>query len=431
MLTIADIRNGIKSIPKGPGVYLFFDDAGTVVYIGKSNNLANRVRSYLMSGSLVGKTKTMMERVSSVDFVLVGSEFEALLLESRLINKFKPKFNIVSRDDKSPLYVVFTAEFFPRIRLMRKKDIFKKNGGVFGPFNSTASARSILKRVRKIFHFCESKGDKGKPCFYSYIGLCDPCPRTILKSARRDLHVRKYKTNLKNIKKIFGGNLTGVRKILFSDMKIASESLNFEDAARIRDQVLRLEWLFFKSHSTDEYLENPNLIEDQGVMAVESLKQSLELTRPPRRVEVYDVSRTGREFATAAMVVGINGILDRSSYRHFRVKYSKGTGDEKALGETIARRLNHPEWGWPDLIVVDGGRGQLGWASKVIKEAGASDISVIALAKRLEEIYVPSGEILKLPLEDTGLKFLILLRNEAHRFSRRLHHKLRSLHVFS
>jgi excinuclease ABC subunit C len=432
MFTLEKLKTDFSVLPQTPGVYLFKNQSGTTLYIGKAKNLRNRVKSYFLDQKLGPKTRKMLELANGLDFIIVDSDLSALLLESSLINKYKPDYNIISKDDKSPLYIVITKEEFPRVKTTRGRDL--KLGGpqdsIYGPFPSGSSAKLILRRLRPIFPYCETKTNTGRPCLYSHIGLCSPCPRHLSKT--KDLEEKKaYLSNIRNLKKVLSGKFTQVIKILEEEMESASLSNRFEDAARARDQIRKLKWVAEPSRNTNEYLENPNLLEDEAMTAMHELKEAIDMTVLPKRIECYDISHTGRENATSSMVVATNGRIDTSQYRHFKIKHTSVPNDPAAIAETIQRRLAHKDWGTPDLIVVDGGITQLNAAMEIFNSSPHRNeypnLYIISLAKKFEEMYIPqkSGPVRLFP-GSPGSKLLIHLRDESHRFARRLHHKLRS-----
>ncbi len=433
MIEISNLKNHPQLLPQTPGVYFFSNQEGQILYIGKAKNLRNRVRSYFLV-DLLPRTQAMVTKAANLDFIRVDSEFEALLLEASLINKYQPLYNVISRDDKSPLYIIITTEKFPRVRTTRRKEIDSwekshKPPAIYGPFPSGLSARSLLRRLRKIFPFCESKSDVGRPCLHSHIGLCNPCPREITNNPT-PAKVMAYKRNISLLKGVLGGKTKQVSKILIKEMNSAAENQDFEKAREIRDQIKKLEFLVSPRINVEEYLTNPNLVDDKAQSAIVSLQKHLHLPTVPVRIECYDVANLGKSEVTASMVVAHNGLLDTSLYRHFKIKRKDLPNDVGAIAEVISRRLNHPEWGMPNLIIVDGGKAQLGAAQKVVIDKQIS-LPVISLAKKIEEIYLPTQDSpLVLSLQDPGLRLLMNLRDEAHRFSRRLHHKLRSRSIF-
>lgn len=429
MLNLNQLQQNFNLLPSSPGVYLFQDESGNTVYIGKARNLRDRVKSYFLNKDLGIKTINMIESSRNLDFIEVESEFEALLLEAALINKYKPKYNIALRDDKSPLYIVFTKEKFPRVRTARRTDLsMYDKDSIFGPFPNGSSVRSILKKLRRIFPFCESKGDAGRSCLHSHIGLCRPCPREIVKTNDKAL-ANLYKKNINNLKKVLSGDTKKVINILDKEMNLMAAANNFENAAAIRDQINKLQWLTQPTTKTIEYMTNPNLLEDQANHSLESLKTNLKLNHTPARIECFDVSHTGKDKATSSMVVATNGRLNNREYRHFKIQNSNIPNDVAAIKETVTRRLKHKEWGIPDLIVIDGGKPQLNAAHAALM---GREIHIISLAKKLEEIFVVNNpQPIRLALTDPGLQLLVKLRNESHRFARRLHHKLRSKALLS
>ncbi len=435
MITNPNLANQIQLLPSGPGVYLFKDKAGETLYIGKAKNLRKRVTSYGQLPSLGNRTRLMINQATLVDHINVDSEFSALLLEAALIRKFQPHYNVISRDDKSPLYIMITKEKFPRVRPVRLKDFSsrypdRKQAHLFGPFPSGSSVRVLLKKIRKIIPFCDSKSDKGRSCLHSYIGLCNPCPRHLTRHSDK-VQEQLYRQNILRIRQILTGKIKPLVKILTLEMENSAQTLEYEKAAQIRDQINKLNWLSTSSQSVEDYLANPNLIEDQREIALSSLKKVLGLAQNPKRIECFDVSHTGKELGTAAMTVAVNGEVLSSMYRHFKIKFTQVPNDTAAIKETLQRRFTHTEWGIPDLIVIDGGKTQLSAGISALNtsvfKSKFSNLRIIALAKQLEQIYIPD---LKAPISiahsDPGLLIIMRLRDEAHRFSRRLHHKLRS-----
>lgn len=441
MPSIISLKAQPNLIPQNPGVYLFKDQAGNNLYIGKAKNLRNRVKSYFLSRLLLPRTELMLKKAVTLDFIKVESEFEALLLEAALINKFQPNYNVISKDDKSPLYITISREKFPRVRTARLRDLklpalaHPHIASVYGPFPTGTSARLLLRRLRRIFPYCEAKGDIGRPCLPSHLGLCNPCPRYLSAHPNPQLTI-KYKNSINHLKQVLSGHPREVIKRLAKKMNQEAAERNFESAAQLRDQILKLQLLTQPSPQTEDYLANPNLLEDQARESLDSLETHLRLSSHPNRIECYDVSHTGRTQATAAMVVALGGSLDSGHYRHFKIIFTAIPNDTAAIAETLNRRLHHPEWGIPDLIVIDGGKAQLSAAKKVLDTsalfaASAKKPELVALAKRREEIFLSDGSQVLLAKSDPGMRFLVRLRNEAHRFSRRLHHRLRSKYLFS
>lgn len=420
----------LAKIPKNPGVYLFKNNGGKVLYVGKATNLANRVKSYVQSKTLGPKTTSLVSKVKNIDWILVESELEALLLEAALIKKYLPFYNTQAKDDKHPLYLKITKkEEYPRVTTSRRED--EKGAIYFGPFPSSQTVRQILKLLRRVFPYCAQKQNK-RPCFYSHLGLCDPCPAWVekLSNEQKGEERKRYLKNINQLMSVLKGRNKSVKRQLEEEMKLATKLENFEEAARIRDQIARLDYITTPYKAVQEYIENPNLLFDIRRQEEEELfnllAKKLRLKKIPKRIECFDASHLAGTSATVAMVTFIKGEPEKSLYRKFKIKAGEGD-DLKLLSEAILRRFKHKEWGYPDLLVIDGGKGQV----KTAKEALFTlklKIPVIGLAKQFEDVIIPKKEgflILRPKADSDALKLLQRLRDEAHRFARVYHHHLR------
>ena len=377
--------------------------------MGKAKQLRIRVRSYFRPFIKLGiKTAALVSQTASIDYIEVLSEIEALLLESRLIRKWLPPYNIASRDDKSPYYIHVTSEKWPKPVVNHIS-----TGALAGPFLSGWVARQILKHFRRIAPFCTTPRRVGRPCLYSHLRLCQPCPND------PHTHPVDYGKNISRLKRLITGQFSQVQRSLKQQMRQAAKIQNFEAASTTRDQLRHLNLLLTQPISPEEYLVNPNLAADKRQEALQSLKASLNIW-PLKRIEMYDVANLSGTAATAAMTAALDGEVNSKHYRHFTIKTS-GPNDVAMLKETLTRRLKRTDWPRPDLIVLDGGRPQLSIVNSQFS------IPVIALAKKEEIIYTLSGEQIRLAKDHTGLQLLQHLRDEAHRFSRRLHHKHRKI----
>ncbi len=355
-----------------------------------------------------------MSQIASIEYVEVQSEIEALLLESTLIKKHKPQYNIISKDDKSPYYIHITKETYPKPIINHDP----KNP-IAGPFLNSLTARRILKQFRAIAPYCIAPRPVKKPCFYSHLGLCDPCPG----STHADSKI--YLANISRLKRLLGGQFSSVKSQLKKDMASYSQQLQYEKAGQIKSQLDALEHLLHIPVAPDEYLANPNLVQDKRQ---ESLDQLLIALAPYiklenlRRIELYDNAHLAGTAATAAMTVALDGEVSPKHYRHFTIRTTTEPDDVSMMAEVLSRRLKHTDWPTPDLIVLDGGKTQL-------TAYPDSSIPVIGLAKRFETLIIPhAGEYIEiqLDLKNSGLQLLQRLRDEAHRFSRKLHHKHRA-----
>lgn len=409
-------------LPTDSGVYIF-KHKKLPIYIGKAVNLKNRLNSYLQL-NLLPKTKKMMSIADNVDVIVVNSEIESLLLEAELIKKYKPKYNTVLKDDKNPLYIVITNEEFPRVLAVRKLLAVKYHlSAVYGPFPSSSEVRKILKIIRRIIPYSDHKLGK-KPCLYSHIGLCNPCPSQILNSESQIVNQylkSNYKNNIKKIKQILSRKFNFVRNQFVKDMNLLSKQSKFEQALKIRDKIKTLDYITQAKSDIKWYLEDPNLIEDIRNEELEELKKIISTyytleVNGLNRIECFDIAHLSGIHPTASMVVFEKGYPLKSAYRHFKINQKKSQSDYDSISEVIKRRIKRIDsWGKPDLIIVDGGLGQVRIASNQLNEYG---IPVIGIAKNPDRLIFPDGKKIK------STKNVNRIRDEAHRFARRLHHKL-------
>lgn len=422
-----------RDLPESAGVYLYLKNK-VPIYVGKAINLRRRVASYF-DFNLGSKTAKMIGEADSLSYIKVDSELETLLLEARLIKKYMPYYNVQAKDDKHPLYIQITKEEFPRIITVRKVDLYKNPAlAVYGPFPSSSNVRLVLRMIRRIFPYSDHKIGK-RACLYSHIGLCNPCPSEILNTKDVGLRIEletRYRKNIRNIRAILGGKISKVRTDLIKEMDALSVNRKFENAAVIRDQVARLEYITRPQIPSDFYIQNPNLLSDIRKKEVADLKKILQIYFPGlesvNRVECYDIAHLYGVNPTASMVTFINGEPEKRYYRHFRIRQKKGSDDYASMKEVIDRRRKHfDDWGRPDLIIVDGGKGQV---SVFLRELENESIPIIGLAKRFETLVIPSNFEQTLVFKDYRLpkgfilNFVQRVRDEAHRFARVYHHKL-------
>jgi excinuclease ABC subunit C len=423
-----------KVLPKEPGIYIFRNIKGTPLYIGKSTNISSRVKSYF-SLQLSSKTKKMVSEADWLSTIRVNSELEALLLEAKLVRKYQPFFNSQLKDDKNPIYIRITKEKYPQILTARKIERNEKNLAFFGPFPSSTNVTYVLKLIRRIFPYSQHKVGK-RGCLYSQIGLCVPCPSVI--DDEKDLGIKndlykKYIKNISYLRKILSGKLISVRNSLEAKMIKLSKRENFEEALKLRDQIKMLDYITQPVTHISEFLKNPNFLDDireEERLSLQKLLNNFELPNlnsSLRRVECFDIAHLSGSFPTASMVTFIDGEPDKSLYRHFKIRSTKKADDISSLAEVVRRRkLHFADWGIPDLIIVDGGKGQVSTFWYSLKD---HSIPVVGLAKRFETLVIPTFSNGKLSFSEKKVKgpalyFLQRVRNEAHRFARRYHHKL-------
>jgi len=428
MKTIKATKLDAKNLPASSGVYLFRDEK-KVIYIGKAINLKNRVGSYFAQ-RLELKTAKMVASAQGISYIPVDSEFEALLLEARLVKKYKPKFNIELRDDKSPLYIGITGEEFPKVITLRQTQIDKfKLSSLYGPFIDTGAVRRVLKFTRRIFTFSTHSPGK-RPCVYSQIGLCKPCPSEII--GYKDIDMQKYYelkkeylTNIRRFRAVLSGNSKKILAQLKQEMNEDSKHENFEDAREVEKKINSLKYIIERPVPENSYIENPNLLEDIRLKELISLKKYIlkyyEIGNLDR-IECFDIAHLAGSFPTASMVTFINGEPDKALYRHYKISDKKAQSDTDSMKLVLTKRkFRFKTWGTPDLIIVDGGKGQLSVALAVIDE-----VPVVGLAKREETlVFYKEGKFHELKLPESPAKKLVQrIRDEAHRFARSYHHKL-------
>ena len=419
------LLSSLASLPTGPGVYLFADSAGKITYVGKAVNLKRRVSSYFQNPQKhLPKTQALVRKINRIDYLSVSGEVESLLLESRLIKKFRPFYNLISKDDKSPYYIHLTREIFPQ-PVINHHSV----NSLAGPFLNRRIPFQILKYFRRISPYCQTGGHARKPCLYSHLGLCHPCPSPA--SAVTPEIIFQYQKNISRLKKLFKIQFKTVIRQLQKDMRELSASQDYERAALVRNRLQLLSAISSVRITTEEYLSNPNLIADQNENKVSALLTVLapflsiaDSDLSAFRIEAYDVSHLSGKSPAGAMVVSVGGDTNPSQYRHFTIRSAKTSDDISMLKEVLTRRLRRTDWPIPGLIVLDGGKSQLSLHNLFSP--------MISLAKKDEIIYIPvsSGfSELSLPKNHPGLQLLQSLRDEAHRFSRRLHHLHRRYNI--
>lgn len=424
--------DNIKNLPQTPGIYKFTDRTGSIIYIGKAINLRNRVLSYLRpDNQLDPKTRIMITNAKYVNVIKVMSDFEALVLESDLIHKYLPKYNIIWRDDKHYIYLKITSEKFPRVVLARHEA--RDRSLYFGPFPSMTVVMDILGYIRKIFPFCNQNPTAKKACFYTHLGLCKPCPADVRKMSGGQylIYRSQYLENIRNIKDLLKAKSGRLIKKLSAEMQFCSKEQNFEQAAVLRDQIQKLKYLNLKRFSSLSYIENPYLSQKTHRKELTELAEILGIyfpgLRAVKRIECYDISNISGTSPAGSMVTFIAGEPDKNSYRRFHIKCLNTPNDFAMLEEIMERRLLHKNWLLPDLFVLDGGKPQLQKIITVFKKYNIS-IPLIGLAKIEEELVIPfEGEFIKIKLaaNSPALNLIKRIRDEAHRFAHKYHELIR------
>ncbi len=409
-----------QKIPNLPGVYFFKNSRGTTLYIGKAANLRARLRSYLgNSKDLPSKTKSMLMEAASLSWEIVGSETEALIKESELIKKYRPKYNVLMRDDKQYFYVGFSKEAFPKIFITHQTP---DSNNYIGPFTEGGALRSVLKTLRKAFPYCTCKKPHKNICLNARIGRCLGFCCTWEFNSQVGVELPSYQKNIAAIKKVLSGKNKSLSKDLKKEMRKLSDAQKYEEAGKIRDKITSLEKIFEHRGVIKQDLPSEN---SKALRALASLTETEEIGR----IEAYDIANIQGKFAYGSMAVLENGILKKEDYRIFKIKTVLGSNDPAMINEVISRRLNHKEWRYPEVMIIDGGRGQLSAALAAKSMSGNFKIKIIALTKNKkhfgDHIFVESRRdqisLSKLP---ESLKNLILqLDSEAHRFAIKFYRK--------
>lgn len=417
------LKQQIHKLPGSPGVYKFVGKKGEILYIGKATSLKSRVKSYFTSDIEEKRSPLIAKMVGaalSVKFEKTESVLEALLLESKLIKKFSPIYNTADKDQKSFNYVIITEEKFPRVLIMREREITPlasltlREGPkyIFGPFPHGTELKEALKIVRKIFPFRDRcipfdfpspisrRGMRGEVqgCFNYQIGLC---PGVCVSA----IDEKEYGKIIRHIKIFFEGNKKKLVTDLVKEMKSLAKNREFEKAAKIKKKIFAL-----------KHIQEVALIKDEKFKMLSTKSETF-------RIEAYDIAHISGTHMVGAMMVLENGEIKKSDYRMFKIKGQKEVSDTKALKEILERRFKHPEWRLPDLVVVDGGVAQLNVAETQIKSFGLK-ISVVAVTKDEKHRAKKILGVEKLKIEN--LENQILLANsESHRFALKFHRQLR------
>lgn len=422
----------IRELPESPGVYLFLGKDKAILYIGKAINLKNRVSSYFRTPSPGAiKKEKLVSRVAAIDIILVHSEFEALLLEAHLIKRHQPKYNTIWKDDKHYMYIKITSEEFPRVLFSRNDK--EKKAVYFGPFPATRIVRDILRFIRPLFPYCTQKRNARRVCFYSHLGLCNPCPGEI-KREEGELYEQKkekYRENIRHIKMLLKGHIQSVSRMLQTKMEKHAGKEEYEEAQLYKEKLDHLETLGRHTFAPDAYIENPHLFEKTIQDGQRQLRDILKAYFPslPRmhRIECYDISNISGKSAVGSCVLFVDGLPEKNGYRRFQIRSGNTPNDFAMLSEIFERRLNHIEWQFPDLFIVDGGKPQLLAIQKVFLRREIP-IPLIGIAKRFEELVIPVGDTcikLQLGKRSPALHLAQRIRDEAHRFAHTYHTFLR------
>lgn len=437
---LEQLRQRIGEFPKTPGVYLMKDSEGRVLYVGKAKDLRARVASYFQPSADLLATRgpdicRMIARVTAIDCIECDTEVDALLKEARLIKDIQPPHNAMLKDDKTFPYIEITVrDDFPAVFVTRTPRL--TGSKLYGPFPSAAAIRDAVNALQKVFKFrtCELdiRDDDDsrrhfRPCLLHAINQCTaPCAALI---TRED-----YAADIRRLRKFMASKRSVVLRQMTAEMQAASAERRYEEAARLRDRIKAIQSLALSGDVREDV--QPEVFYTDPRAGLEKLAELLDLDAPPRCMECIDIAHLQGGETVGSLICFIDGRPLKSGYRRFRIKTVEGIDDYAAIREVITRRYRHAAGGeelYPDVILIDGGLGQLhaGLEAFDILTADPEVNSirppmVLSLAKREEEVYVQARSApLRLARNHEALRLLQFMRDEAHRFAQHYHHTLR------
>ena len=424
-----------RQLPRTPGVYLMKDAEGRVIYVGKATRLRDRVSSYFQRSAVFeGKKEGLQAEIADFETIDCEGEWDALLTENRLIKDIHPRFNARMTDDKTYPYLVITKrDDFPGVYVTREPTSPQYRGAkVFGPFTSAGGLREAVQLMQKIFKFrtchLEIREDDPerrhfRPCLLHPIDQCTaPCAAKIDK--------QRYREDIDRLIRFLESKRSTVLRELKQEMEQASERLEYERAATLRDQIRAIERLDERGRRSDQWqpeTEAASLREDPAA-GLEHLQKRLGLAAPPRSIEAIDIAHLQGGETVGSKVAFVDGRPLKEHYRRYRIR-SVDNDDYAAIAEVVARRYRDAGAGhelYPDLILIDGGAGQLHAATSALEALDHQPPRIVGLAKKEELVHTPErDEPIRLPRTNPGLKILQAIRDEAHRFAQHYHHILR------
>ncbi len=437
---LARLSAKARTLPPVPGVYLMKDAKGVVIYIGKAARLPDRVSSYFVSSADLGfKKQPMLDRVVDFDTIECEGEWEALLTENRLIKDIHPRFNVRLTDDKTFPYLVITQrEDFPRVFVTRNPTgagdeqltALMRSAKVFGPFTNAGALREAVQLLQRAFKFrtCsldiidgDPKNKVFRPCLLAAINQCTaPCAARIEKAA--------YTDDIDRFVRFIASKRSVMLREMRQQMEELSKALLFEKAASIRDQILAIEKLEERGKTGDGFQPETEIAYIDPEKGCKALQKVLDLESPVRCVEGFDIAHLMGSDTVASKVCFVDGRPFKDEYRRYKIR-SVDNDDYMAIREVVSRRYRDAGVGqelYPDVVLIDGGLGQLHAAMEAFEQLPVKPPMVISLAKKEELVYVQRrAEPIRLARNNAGLRLCQAIRDEAHRFSRSYHHTLR------
>lgn len=436
MITIDDAQH----IPDQPGIY-FFQTGDLPIYIGKSVNLRTRIKSHIAQAKLSKKEHAIVSLSDNLQYMTTLNNFDALVLEAQMIQKYKPQYNVLWKDDKHFLYLKITmGDTYPKIYPVRREP---EDGTslYFGPFKSTQMTEKLLFELRRIIPFCTNQAMGKRACFYAKLGYCNPCPNTIERIADPNLKKQLQKEYQRSIKKaisILAGKTQMFTKSLETQLQTLANEQRYEEAIIVRNKLFQF-YLFldrrsFSEHSSSVNADLHTLDAELSTFLSTHFPEHVREMRDSTdsyRVECYDISNLYGKQPTGSMVVFQDGLFMKKEYRKFSVKFDK-ISDIHMMEEVLKRRLEHDAWQYPDLIILDGGRPQLRHIYALFKKLQIS-IPLISIAKRPDRILTPQNNYRPIHVNRDSLLFKLFqsLRDESHRFAKKYHVTLRNRNLLN
>ncbi len=424
----------VKKFPTTPGVYLMKDSKGRVIYIGKAKNLRSRAGSYFHKASAEDRRiRDWITDVADIDFVAADSEVDAMLMEARLIKDIQPQHNRDLKDDKSfPYLQITTGEDFPRVNFTRQP--MDHGAKLYGPFPRAKTLRGAIQVLQRVFKFrtCSLDIEENdprwrwfRPCLLHAINQCTaPCNVSIDRES--------YRADIRRLQLFLDGKKDVLLKEMNEEMLAASKELRFEKAARLRDEIKALGAISLRGDLASH--AQPEVFYVDPRKGLKGLKQILKLDSIPRTIDGVDIAHLGGDEMVGSLVTFIDGLPFKPGYRRYQIKSVTGIDDFASIREVVSRRikgLQERDEPFPDIWLIDGGKGQLSSAMAAFEELRVVPPTVIALAKREEEIYIPGrSDPIVLSRRSFALRLLQYVRDEAHRFAQHYHHMLRKKRTF-
>jgi excinuclease ABC subunit C len=419
----------VRTFPTGTGVYLMKDAEGKVVYIGKAKHLRSRASSYFNKDAPNDlRIKDWIGLVRDIDYIETDDEIASMLVEARMIKDLRPQFNKSLKDDKTfPYLQIRTREEFPRVEITRTPR--RRGVRLYGPFTNTTNLRAAVNVLQRIFQFrtctLDIKSDENRwkwfrPCLLHSIRRCTaPCNFRV----SRD----EYRRQVKKLIFVLEGKKSKLIRRMEKEMLAASTDLNFEKARRLRDEITALQNLDLRGDKDRD--AQPEVFPIDPKKGLKGLQQVLGLAKRPRTIEGMDIAHISGKDTVASLVSFLDGLPFKPGYRRFKIKTVEGVDDFASMREVVSRRfrrLRDEDEVFPDILLIDGGKGQLNAAMAAFKSLGIDPPCVISLAKQEEEIFRPGeSESIKLSRRSAALRLLQYVRDESHRFAQHYHHMLR------